>query len=98
MSDDKPWVIFDEWVGAYCTLPANNTPKGEAPTLLPLEFDSCADAQRWMDRCYTTWAEWSRGRGKHKVPEHWQGFIPPVMSPWQELRTTPTTDYWAMRR
>ncbi|MFD7257789.1 hypothetical protein [Streptomyces sp. NPDC059874] len=81
LTAERQWVIFDEWLGAYCTLPAN-APKGEAPTLLPLEFKTRLEAETWMAKCYATWAEWSQGYGADRVPKHWRGFIPPVKSPW----------------
>jgi hypothetical protein len=45
---DRPWVILDQELEGYCTLPAGSE-------RLPLEWKSAEAANAWLARCYRHW-------------------------------------------
>ncbi|OKJ78315.1 hypothetical protein AMK30_04770 [Streptomyces sp. CB02460] len=59
------YVILDQVVGGFCTLP--DDPTAPHPSLLPLEWRSRHSAEAWLRSCYTRW-----GLGMVPPPPAWR--------------------------
>ncbi|MEU6633801.1 hypothetical protein ABZ905_36780 [Streptomyces parvus] len=50
--ENRPWVILDGALDAYCALPDTT-----GSNLLPLEWHTQNGALAWLSRCYRHWGE-----------------------------------------
>ncbi|GAA3877971.1 hypothetical protein GCM10023084_33630 [Streptomyces lacrimifluminis] len=78
--DHKRWVILDLQMWGYCTLPDDEDPA----TLLPLEWDSRAGAEAWLQSCYRRWSTWEQQGAPpgSEVPTGWRPHKD-APSPWE---------------
>jgi hypothetical protein len=71
----KPFVIYDNELDGYCTLPSGRN-------LLPLEWRSRAAAEAWLTQCKVAWVA-----GIVPAPRRWRTWEPPLRSPWEGFMT-----------
>ncbi|MEG8276368.1 hypothetical protein [Streptomyces sp. AHA2] len=56
---DRPWVILDQELQGYCTLP-------DGDERYPLEWRTKAGANAWLVRCYRMWGNVPLMHGEHE--------------------------------
>lgn len=72
--DGRRVGILDRDLYAWCTLVDENK------NVWPLEWNSRAAAEAWLQRCYRTWYLWERDGGG-TPPKDWRPYRP-ESSPW----------------
>jgi hypothetical protein len=73
--DGRKIGILDRVSYDYCGLP------DEDGTVKPLEWQTRAAAEAWLQTCYRTWQAWE-GKG-WPTPKDWRPH-PPATSPWDK--------------